>query len=115
MIRILKLVLIIGLFSHGSVFSYDGYSEPTTVEMIFTRVNASPYIQFGGGSLQGCYGNSGAYLPHLDSNEQARAVYSLLLSAKMANKKVRVYYKYNDHPADYNGWGLCNIESVSIR
>jgi len=98
-----------------NVNSYDTSGTWTTVSYIYSPVTgAKPYIIFGAGSLPGCYANSGAYLPVNDAAATAR-VYSTILSAQVAQKKVKVYYNYNDVADGYNGWGLCDIEAVYVR
>ncbi|NVJ60835.1 MAG: hypothetical protein HWE27_10605 [Gammaproteobacteria bacterium] len=110
-----QILLICSLIISFNSFSYDAASDWTKVSVIYSPVSGTkPYITFESAVLEGCYGNSGAYLPV--SNEAASArVYSTLLAAKSAGKEVRVFFNYNSVPTDYNGWGLCDIEAVYLR
>ncbi len=74
--------------------------------------NQSTYIIFKGSSLQGCHANSGGYLK--DGPGSAR-IYSNILTALTAAREVLVYYKLNDMPSDYNGWGLCDITALYLK
>lgn len=101
-----KLAVLILLVLSAQVKAYDGASEWTTVENIYTTVTGSqPFVTFGGASLAGCYRNNGAYLP-VNNVEAGQRVYSTLLSAQASGKLVKVYYNYNDVADGYDGWGL---------
>ncbi len=93
----------------------DQYGPWTKVVDIYSPANGnSPFIRFGANSMPGCYDNSGGYLP-LSNPEAANRVYSTILSALMAKQDIKVHFNFNTASAGYNGWGLCNIESVSVR
>lgn len=99
----------------GWLQAYDGTSEWTTVKIIYSPVSGSkPYVVFDGTSLDGCYSNSGAYLP-VDNKEASDRVYSTLLAAQMSGKQIRVLFNYNNTASDYNGWGLCDIHAVYTK
>lgn len=93
-----------------NALAHDSVSPPTKIISIYTKNSGSVYVTFESETLQGCYGNRGAYLNGTDVDK----LYALLLSAKMSDKKVTVYFNFNDTAADYSGWGLCHIEAISI-
>ena len=89
-----KLYLILFIAFSGLLQAYDGTSDWTTVKLIYSPVSGGkPYVIFDGTSLDGCYSNSGAYLP-VDNKEASDRVYSTLLAAQMSGKPVRVFFNY---------------------
>ena len=110
-----QIIFLTLILSTLNVNAYDERSSVTTVEYIYTSTNgARPYVQFGSGSMPGCYANSGGYL--MNTNEQGMdRVFSMLLAAHLSKKPVSVYYNFSDVEEGYNGWSLCNIESIDLR
>ncbi|KZY41285.1 MULTISPECIES: hypothetical protein [unclassified Oleiphilus] len=60
-----------------------------------TRSQGATYFTLKGVSFSGCTKSTGTIL-WKDTNKNYNEIYSLLLAAKMANKKVRLYYKSPD-------------------
>lgn len=107
----IKLILLsVGMALSASSFSA---SDWTNVVDIYTPVSGQPYVKFSANALPGCYGDAGAYLPITSSGGEL--VHATLLSAVIAQRQVRVYFKLNDVASGYNGWGLCTIEAVSVK
>lgn len=112
----MRKVLVLGVCCFaGFAQAYDEVSPWTQVKNIFVNTTGPiPYIQFEPGSLPGCYGDSGAYLSH-DNEVGSQQAFSVLLAASMSGKQVQAFYNYATVPAGYNGWGLCTIESISLK
>ncbi|HEX7026320.1 MAG TPA: hypothetical protein VF268_03700, partial [Gammaproteobacteria bacterium] len=107
-----KCLLIAMVMSSGALAVEQGPN--TTVEYIYSRTDTGkPFINFADGGMPGCYANKGGYLSLVDEKGTDRT-YSLLLSAFMSGKAVRVYYHFNTVEPGYSGWGLCDIEAVAI-
>ncbi len=107
-----KIVLSIVLLTCMNSIYADEVGAWTTVKYIYTPVGSNqPFIQFGAASMPGCYGNYGAYLP-VGIESGANRSYSTILAAFMAQKEVRIYYKFREVASGYNGWGLCEITNI---
>ena len=104
------VLLISTLLLPSIASSHDQVSTPTSIKSIYSKNNGSVFVTFDSGSLPGCYSNNGAYITGTDIDK----LYSTILSAKMAEKKVRVYFNFNDVAAGYTGWSLCHIEAVTL-
>jgi len=112
--NLLLSVASIALFFNPAVYAHDKSSAYTKVKSIYSKNDGSAFITFEAGKLPGCHSNSGAYI---SSGTDINKLYSTVLAAKLADKKLKVYYNFNDvssRPADYAGWGLCYIEAVSV-
>lgn len=92
--------------------AHDSVSSSTEIVSIYTKNNGTSFITFESGKLPGCYGNRGAYL---STGSDTSRLYSTVLSAKLANQKVVVYFNYNSVADDYHGWGLCHIEAIVVN
>lgn len=108
-----KTLLVCFLFFLSSYALAAEQGPETTVVSIYSRTDTGkPFINFADNGMPGCYANKGGYLSLADEKGADRT-YSLLLSAFMSGKKVRVFYHYNPVDPGYNGWGLCDIEAIS--
>lgn len=108
-----KTSLICLLVSMSSNALAAEYGPATTVKYIYSRTDTGkPYVYFDENAMPGCYENKGGYLSLADEKGADRT-YSLLLSAFMSGKTVRVYYHFNSVEPGYNGWALCDIEAVA--
>jgi hypothetical protein len=109
---LLKFLLVMAVNSSALALEQGPF---TTVEYIYSRTDTGkPFINFADGSMPGCYANRGGYLSLADEKGADRT-YSLLLSAFMSEKTVRVYYQFNQVEPGYTGWALCDIIAVDIR
>lgn len=110
----MKKLLALCLFSFGAQVQAENSGWVDVLD-IYTPTKGSPYITFSANSLPGCHNNSGAYLTIKHDTGDGKLVYSKLLTSKIGERSVRVYYKVNDVADDYNGWGMCNITAVSLK
>ncbi|MGR6872464.1 hypothetical protein ACU6U9_09180 [Pseudomonas sp. HK3] len=109
----IKKILLLSLAS-ASMNSFSAETSlDTSVLSIYAPISGTPFVNFEANTLPGCYGNTGAYMP-VTSEASAKAAYSTLLAAQMADKRLRVYYTLNDVASDYAGWGLCTITAISV-
>lgn len=109
---LLKCILVVMISSNALAVEQG---PDTTVEYIYSRTDTGkPFINFAENGMPGCYTDRGGYLSLVDEKGADRT-YSLLLSAFMSGKTVRVYYHFNSVEPGYNGWGLCDIEAVAVR
>jgi hypothetical protein len=106
------LALPLMVFGAQAIAASSGW---VTVTGIYTPVKGNPFISFSSNALPGCYNNSGAYLPVKQDVGDGKLAYSKLLTAKVSNQPLRVYYTVNDVPETYNGWGKCTITALSIK
>jgi hypothetical protein len=100
------------------IFGTNAFAETSgwvNITNIYTPVKGSPFISFSTNALPGCYNNSGAYLPVKQDVGDGKLVYSKLLTSKISNQSIRVYYTVNDVAENYNGWGKCTITGVAMR
>lgn len=59
-------------------------------------------------------GEGGAYLP-TDKGVASARVYCTILAAYAAKKDLKVYFNFNAVQSGYDGWNLCDIETVILR
>ena len=104
-------IIATALFFSSFIAAHDKVSAPTKIVSIYSKNNGTSFITFESGKLPGCYSNRGAYI---SSGTDINKLYSTVLAAKLADKKVTVYYNYNDVSSGYSGWGLCHIEAISV-
>ncbi len=108
---ITPIVVATAILFSSFIAAHDKASASTKIVSIYSKNNGTSFITFEAEKLPGCYSNRGAYI---SSGTDINKLYSTILAAKLADKKVTVYYNYNDVNSGYTGWSLCHIEAISV-
>ena len=83
----------------------------TSIDYIQTASNGNIFVAFGSGAMPNCYENRGGLIAK-QTEEGAKSLYAMLLSAKLANKAVTPVF---DVVGSNQGlWGRCQIRAVFL-
>ncbi|MGP9803210.1 hypothetical protein [Rheinheimera sp. NSM] len=110
--RFLRLLVIFSIASfslNAATFNHQG-----AVRDILLRTTMEPYAVFyveGFTAAGDCRTYDGHVIVSLDNNEKGKAIYSLLLTAFMAGKDVKIGLVDTDKDID----GNCRVREVRFR
>lgn len=107
-----KAIAVLLMLCAQSSYSYDDKGPWTYVSQMYVVHSNSVFVSFEEGGAPGCFGNNSAYIPQ-DNVDGADKLYSTLLAALTAKRKVRAYYNYTS--ANQDGWSRCTLEAVYIQ
>lgn len=103
--------LILGLFLLASSIMTSAYETGkwSKVDQLYVKNNGQVFVYFEKDKLPNCYHEKGAFL----SGSNTDRLYSMLMAAQMAGKKVLPLYQYKNK--DSTGWDMCILEAVYIK
>ncbi|MEM7765649.1 MAG: hypothetical protein AAF290_16405 [Pseudomonadota bacterium] len=105
-VALIYLSMVIPLPAHAETGPW------TTITQIYSRTGTGrPFIYLASGAMPGCHNDRGGYLGNEDP-EHAKATYSTLLAALLADREVQIFYTITGVPS---GWSMCTITAVYIR
>ena len=90
-------------------------SGSVDIDSIYANEWGSPFVTFKSQINPACYGGNGLYLYNQEIAQPSKQLQNnkmaMLLSAKLANKKVVLDYFYD---GSQGGWSNCYIHGISI-